>query len=178
MLYAVLCEGTAEQEIVTVLLKNKLLKFTESELLFGKILRYRSGKSFFRECLSYDFDSDEEIIIYRVHDSTTENFIIPKEYKNKIYKVIDIMTKPEIEMLMIYNEGLYDEYEKKGLKPSSFIKSKKQFKKDNVKSRDFQRKYWGSDKGKSLSQVIKIYHNKHSKKNMKNKKDLYFLMKN
>lgn len=38
--------------------------------------------------------------------------------------VINVITAPEIEMLIILNEGLYSEFKKSGIKPSEFCKAK------------------------------------------------------
>ncbi|KIM18269.1 hypothetical protein HW41_07185 [Apilactobacillus kunkeei] len=175
MLNAVLCEGTAEQEIINILLKNDLLKFSASKLLAGKVLRERNGKQFCQKRLNFDFD--EKIVIYRILDSTSENFKIPKVYDKKIENTIRIITKPEIEILIIFNEGMYSEFSKSNLKPSSFIKSKGIFKQYKIKSKEFQKEYWGKDNGHSLVKAINLYHNHHSKKNTKGTKDLYYLLK-
>ena len=70
----------------------------------------------------------------RVIDSKRENFKITQQYKSKIEQVIDIVTSPKIEMLIIISEGMYDDYKNSNYrKPSEYCKSKLKIK--NVKSR-------------------------------------------
>ena len=50
-----------------------------------------------------------------------KNFKISKAYKHKI-NVINIITAPEIEMLIILNEGKYSEFKKSNKNLASFVK--------------------------------------------------------
>ena len=52
----------------------------------------------------------------RVLDSRREKFKISKAYEHKI-DVINVITAPEIEMLIILNEGKYDAYKRSRKKP-------------------------------------------------------------
>jgi len=72
-------------------------------------------------------------------DSRKENFKLSKAYKDKI-NVINIITAPEIEMLIIINENKYSEYKKSKVKPSEFCKINLKMK--NVKSYHFVMKYF------------------------------------
>ncbi|MFI3215020.1 MAG: hypothetical protein R3Y24_17060 [Eubacteriales bacterium] len=51
------------------------------------------------------------ITVYRILDSRKENFKLGKLYKDKV-DVINVITAPEIEMLIIHNENKYDEFKK------------------------------------------------------------------
>ena len=62
----------------------------------------------------------DKILIIRILDSRNENFKISKAYKHKI-NVINIITAPEIEMLIILNEGKYSEFKKSNKKPSKIL---------------------------------------------------------
>ena len=55
-------------------------------------------------------------------------------------KVINVITAPEIEMLVIFNEGKYIDYKKSGKKPSEFCKTDLKF--SDVKNSDFVKKYF------------------------------------
>ena len=57
----------------------------------------------------------------RILDSRRENFKISKAYEHKV-DVINVITAPEIEMLIIFNEDKYKEFKKSGKKPSVFCK--------------------------------------------------------
>ena len=100
--------------------------------------------------------------IYRVGDKQKDKLIIPQDLKSivsnsEIYKYC---TKPELEMLLILNEGLEKEYEK--VKSSQ---SPKVFAKKNIKyngkmydqSSEFLLEYYGSYNAKSLISNIKKY---------------------
>lgn len=87
-----------------------------------------------------------------VLDSRRENFKLSKAYRLKV-DVINIITAPEIEMLVILNENKYKEYKKSGLKPNEFCKSA--LKMHRVKSPEFVKQYF-SDKD-SLVEAIRKY---------------------
>ena len=76
-------------------------------------------------------------------DSRNENFKISKAYKHKI-NVINIITAPEIEMLIILNEGKYSEFKKSNKKPSKFCKENLKMK--DLKSYDFVYSYFKDPK--------------------------------
>ena len=75
----------------------------------------------------------------RILDSRREQFKLSKAYEHKI-EVINVITAPEIEMLVILGEGKYDEYKKSGKKPSDFCKTDLKY--PNVKSTDFIKVYF------------------------------------
>lgn len=134
---ACLCEGTAEETIMNILLDNDLLIFDRSMLIEEKPLRVRKGADFEKRYLRKGFS--KPVTVIRILDSRREKFRLSKEYEQKV-QVINVITSPEIEMLIIHSEGKYKEFEKSGLKPSDFCKQKLGYK--NVKSAGFIRKYF------------------------------------
>lgn len=64
-----------------------------------------------------------------------------KAYENKI-DVVNVITAPEIEMLVIFAEGQYDEYKKSKKKPSTFCKE--DLKISDVKSTQFVESYFAN----------------------------------
>ena len=128
---ACLCEGAAEQAVIELLLDEKLI-FTRDEMLEGEPLRCRSASKFEAKYLRKGFS--EKITIYRILDSRRERFTLSTVYTKKI-DVINVITAPEIEMLIIFTEGKYNEYKKSGKKPSDYCKSN--LKHPNVKSETF-----------------------------------------
>lgn len=72
-------------------------------------------------------------------DSRRENFNLSKAYVGKI-DVVNIITAPEIEMLVVFAEGQYNEYKKSGKKPSIFCKENLKY--SNVKSTQFIEDYF------------------------------------
>lgn len=136
-LIAVLCEGTAEETIINILLDNHRLIFEREELLEEKPLRIRQASKFETTYLRKGFD--EKISIIRILDSKNENFRLSKAYSSKV-NVINIITAPEIEMLIILKENKYKEYCKSHLKPSQFCINHLRMK--NVKNKIFLEKYF------------------------------------
>ena len=122
-LVACICEGGAERTIVEILLDNNLLKFSSAQLLDGEILgrRDRSAKNFEKNHLRKEFD--EKITIVRILDSINEKYELSKLYAKKM-EIVNVVTAPEIEMLIIINENKYKEYQKvtSKRKPSDFCK--------------------------------------------------------
>lgn len=134
---AVICEGSAEEAIIDLLLDNHCLIFEREELIEEAVIRSRSGRSFEERYLRKGFR--DKISIIRILDSRNENFKISKAYMNKI-DVINIITAPEIEMLIILNENKYSEYKKSGKKPSIYCKEN--LKMNNVKNYKFVYEYF------------------------------------
>ena len=134
---ACICEGTAEEVIVSKLLDADRLIFTRDNLLDEEIIRTRSAAAFEQQYLRKGFQ--DKITVLRVLDSRRENFKMSKAYEHKI-DVINVITAPEIEMLIILNEGKYDAYKRSRKKPSDFCKE--DLRMSGVKSRVFVEKYF------------------------------------
>lgn len=102
---------------------------------------------------------NEKVTIYRILDSKNENFKIKnkikKDFKGK-YEVVDIVTSPEIEMLVIISEGRFTDYlkVKSKIKPSEYCKQSLNLRR--VKEYHFIREYF-SDVNYLIS-VIAEYH--------------------
>lgn len=148
---ACICEGSAEHAIMDILLDNKLLIFTRKEMLEGEVIRCREGKKFEVKYLRKDFA--EKISVIRVLDSRRENFKLSKVYENKI-DIINVITAPEIEMLIIFNEDRYNDFKKSKKKPSDFCKEN--LKMHEVKSYNFVKAYFSNPA--ILVGAIKKYH--------------------
>lgn len=136
-LIACLCEGSMEQAIMKILLDNNRLIFEGEQLLEEEILRCRSAKNFERDYLNKT--TNEMITVYRILDSTNENFKLSGPYLKRV-TVVNIITAPEIEMLVIHVEGKYDDYSRKRMKPSDYVKQ--HLKMGKIKSYDFAKKYF------------------------------------
>lgn len=116
---ACICEGAAEQAIMDLLLDHDLLIFGRDEMIEEEVIRCREGKKFEQKYLRKGFD--DKISVIRILDSRRENFKISKAYQHKI-DVINVITAPEIEMLIVFAEDQYKEFKKSGKKPSDFCK--------------------------------------------------------
>ena len=138
---ACICEGGAERTIVDILINNNKLKFSYEDLIDNKLLSCRCAEEFERTYLGKAFK--EKITVIRILDSHKEKFKLSKVYENKI-KVINVVTAPEIEMLIIINEKKFEEYNKvkSKIKPSVFCKSVLKLK--NVKKPNFIEAYFSN----------------------------------
>lgn len=136
---ACICEGSAENAIMDILLDNDLLIFTREEMLEEEVIRCRDGKRFEEKYLRKGFM--DKISVIRILDSRRENFKLSKAYKHKV-DVINVITAPEIEMLIIFKENKYKEFKKSGKKPSDFCKE--DLKMTEVKSYKFVKSYFAA----------------------------------
>lgn len=134
---ACICEGGAETVIMNLLLDHDLLQVKREELLEEQVLSCRSGREFETRYLRKGFT--DKVSVIRILDSRRENFKLSKAYQPKV-DVINVITAPEIEMLIILNEGKYNEFRKSGKKPSDFCKE--ELKMANVKSPEFVEGYF------------------------------------
>ena len=110
---ACICEGAAESAIIDILVDNDLLIFTREEMLEESVIRCRTAKKFEERYLRKGFDN--QISVIRILDSRREDFRLSKAYANKV-DVINIITAPEIEMLIIHNERAYERFKRSGKK--------------------------------------------------------------
>jgi hypothetical protein len=166
---ACICEGAAEQAIMELLLDNGRLIFTREQLLEEKLIRTRGARSFEREFLRKGFE--KKITVLRILDSRKANFKLSKAYEHKI-RVINIITAPEIEMLIILNENKYQEFKNSNIKPSKFCKTK--LKISNVKNYHFVKSYFSNVD--QLVECIREY--KRVSQNRKGEHGLFDLLKN
>ena len=154
---AVICEGAAEEAVIDLLLDKHLLIFEREELLEESIIRCRNAKSFENRYLRKSFD--DKISVLRILDSRKERFNLSKEYSDKV-DVVNIITAPEIEMLIIHAENKYDQYKRSSKKPSAFCKE--DLKMHSVKSYTFVKEYFNDCE--KLLNAIALYNSKAAKK--------------
>ena len=111
-----------------------------------------------------------KITVYRILDSRRENFKISKAYQHKV-EIVNVITAPEIEMLIICNEGKYEDFQKrKNMLPSEYCKSVLKMK--NVKSVSFVKEYFAD-----ISVLEKSLHEyKRLSRIRKNEKTIYDLL--
>ena len=90
---ACICEGSAEEAIIDILVDNDLLIFNREEMLEERVIRCRSAKRFEERYLRKGFD--EQISVIRILDSRREEIRLSKAY---------------------------DQFKRSGKKPSEFCK--------------------------------------------------------
>lgn len=147
---ACIAEGAAETAIMDILLDNNLLVFNREQLIDEQVLSCRSASVFERRYLRKGFNG--KITIFRILDSRREKFKLSKAYEHKV-DVVNIITAPEIEMLVILNEEKFRTFKRSGVKPSEFCKSQLGF--HNVKSYKFVSNYFSDPE--ILVSAIKKY---------------------
>ncbi len=157
-LIACMCEGGAETAIMDILLDNDLLIFNREQLIGEEVIPRMPGKVFQNQYLRMEYD--QKITILRVIDSRNENFKLSTAYQCQV-DVIDVITAPEIEMLIIVSMGKYKDYCKSGIKkPSEYCIRELKIK--NVKDQDFVSNYFADPY--FLVQSIKDYNRVHKQK--------------
>ena len=168
-LIACICEGGAETAIMDILLDNDLLVFNREQMIEESVLPRMSVKKFERRYLRMAYD--QKILILRVIDSRGEEFNLSKVYRCQV-DVINVITAPEIEMLIIASKKKYDEYCRSAFKkPSDYCKNILGIK--NAKSPTFIKEYFSDSS--FLIDSIKEYHRVHKQKNTE--ASLYDLIK-
>lgn len=155
---ACLCEGAFEKAIIELLLDNDRLIFSREDLLEGEPLRCRSASNFQKNYLNKY--TVEKVRVYRIIDSEKEKFKITGPYQKRI-EIVNIITAPEIEMLIIHAENKYDDYSKNKMKPSEYVKVHLKIR--DVKRYDFVTRYF-SDVEKLIHAIEQHHQNTKKKK--------------
>ena len=118
------CEGPSEVQLITELLVNGELVFSENQILDRRPIHFRQPKEIV--ALINTLPLEEEIVFYRIGDTQKDayNLSCLSIRKSKI-SIKKVCTKPEIEILIIINERLYSEYlkVKSEIKPKQFVKA-------------------------------------------------------
>lgn len=163
---AILCEGAFEQAVMEILLENDKLIFSRNDLWYGEILRCRSAKNFQSDYLGKS--APQTLTVYRILDSKKENFKLSGPYRKRV-SVVNIITAPEIEMLVILALDQYQQYSHKKKKPSDFVKE--DLKLPEVKSYRFVKNFF-SDVNLLINSIEKYHQNR-----KKHESTLYDLIK-
>lgn len=156
-----ICEGAAEEAVIDLMLDANRLIFHREQLIDGGVTRKRKACDIETEYLHRDYEKPVNII--RVLDSRKESFKLGKIYADR-YRIYNVYTRPEIEMLLIISEKHYDNYtqkigKEKG-KPSEYCKSIL-FPCDAVKSKKFWLDYFREPE--RLIGAIRRYHQLHGR---------------
>lgn len=163
-------EGSAEEAIIKKLFDNDKLIFKSDDLygedkLIRSFSRTRKGRNFARENLQMDY-GEQHVNIVRILDSKNEKFNLGKEYEERIesgeIRIFNILTRPEIEILIIINEGHYSNFtnKSKGIDANNYCKVELNMK--EVKRKSFVSNYFYNVE--ILINSIQDYKKLHSKK--------------
>ncbi|NCC79767.1 MAG: hypothetical protein EOM07_09230 [Clostridia bacterium] len=119
-----ICEGKAEEDIMNMLLDHDMLIFDRSDLIDHKVVKRSSVQSIQEKYLSISYG--KPVYILRIIDSRTEAFKLSKVYEERYgNKILNLLTRPEIEILIIIKNGDFDTYTRKyksRIKPSQYCK--------------------------------------------------------
>ena len=157
ILYALIAEGGSEQAVLEILIENNLLVFPKEQIFKEQVLRTRAASSFQKKHLQQGL-GNTKLIVYRILDSRGENFNLSAPYRNKVQEVIDLLTRPEFEMLFIIHFNDYASYRRVSsrMNPSDFAKEKYAQRVGNVKSREDVFAFW-NDRPQDLVAAIREY---------------------
>ncbi len=172
----IMTEGSDELAFVNVLLEKGILKFKKEELLLEQAFHARQIKGVLIVNIQ-GLPSGDTVSIYRIGDKLSDKLTIPKDIlPEKIKDKYDISTTPELEILFILNEGLYDEY----LKVKSIKKPSEFYKSQNVsykKQSSFVKDYFESMSNDEIINLINLYVSKHGKAHKPNQLTLKEIIK-
>ncbi|MCS4486849.1 hypothetical protein [Staphylococcus americanisciuri] len=150
---ALICEGECEKYIIDKLLDENRLFFNRSRLIDEKALggEFRNATKFTQKYLTLKYENKITIIL--VVDKQHE-LKLKKMFSHNVDQQLCVVTRPEIEMLMIMAMNKYKEYQKvkSDQKPSLFMNQLTGKKVKNIKFvEDFYIQY-------DLIDAIKKYH--------------------
>jgi hypothetical protein len=164
-----LCEGGAEIAIMNMLLDEDLLIFNRDMLVKEQVHPRLPVRKIESKFLNKSYA--KKVVIVRIIDSKNEQLKLKKVYRQK-FDNEKILTKPEIEIIIIHDFNKYSEYckVKSSKKPSEYCKSELNL--HDVKDKDFMNRYFDGDVDKLLN-ALKTYKSKCSKDH----KTIYDLVK-
>lgn len=119
------CEGSAEAAILETLIESGDVAIPASRIVenpeTGKpYTTSRSGSAISERFLNFNYGG-RPLRIVRLLDSRNEKFILKRGYEGKA-TVETLLTRPEIEILVIHHLDAYDQWSRSGKKPSVFCK--------------------------------------------------------
>lgn len=139
------CEGTAEEDVINWLLDEDKLLFSRKNLVGehrGKVTRLRTAKKIENKILGFDFD--KSVVIFRIIDSKNEKFQLGNLYRESC-GVVNYVTNPEIEILIITINGDLQKYMKKFSRIKASEYAKDEYKIKNIKQKGTFREVFGND---------------------------------
>lgn len=157
-------EGAAEGVIIKRLYESGLLvtppqHIVRDVMTFEPFTRLRVAKKIAQSYLNvgYQTDTASELLVARIVDSETPSFVFPGQYKDMAI-VRNFATSPEVEMLAIYKENKWNDWERQSrknhnLKPSEYCMQNLGLR--EIKSTAFLLEYW--DDAEELCSCIKQY---------------------
>ena len=114
------CEGNSEVYLLRSLIEKGMIVFDSQIFMDGPIYARQIQRY---KALLLTVPTTEEIIVYRIGDTLTDELDL-RGFEARSITVKKICTKPEIELLIIIQEGLLNAFEKSKsfIRPKEFIK--------------------------------------------------------
>lgn len=157
----ILCEGSNEKKIIEILLQHDKLKFTQNDLI--GLVPYHARQLTSPVIVSALNMYHGNFDIYRIGDKQNDELKIPRDLKHRIGSIKKYCTKPELEILLILNEGLYQNFLSLGRnKAKQYAKEKISL---NKKRYDNSTQFYDDYYGNNINTLIdNIYEYKRVKK--------------
>jgi hypothetical protein len=149
-----LCEGGSERDLIEKGLDEKAFRFTRDDVLDGRAFAAKQISPEIHSLLVM-LPRDEPLFFYRIGDTLHDELDL-QGFLDRPCQVLKYCTKPEIEMLFIIHEGLYDQYQRQG---SSIKRKPKEFAKKFIKDFDFDDELEKLDFSKDLLMYKKKHKN-------------------
>ncbi len=115
------CEGNTEVYLMESLLRNGQIHFSD-RLFTGHPLHCPQALRKYRQRL-LRLPFDEKIVVYRIGDTLKDKLDV-RGMELRDIQEIKLCTRPEIEVLILLREGLYEAYAKtkSRIRPKTFLK--------------------------------------------------------
>lgn len=168
MKYLILCEGPNEKKIIDILLEHGKLIVSQDDLV-GRVSYHarqiHKSAMVIGQLRMYNGETE----IWRIGDKQGDKLAIPKEFKTQIKSVTKYCTLPELEVLLILSEGLYQEYEKEKarfrVQPKEFAKEHIAWNRSSYKGdTKFYEAYYGQDVSKLIRAIREYKQRNHAHK--------------
>ncbi len=177
MKYLILCEGSNELTLINLLLESNKLKIKKEDLI--NLVPFNVKQLSNPTIISHLTTYNKPVTVLRIGDTQRDRFSIPNELKHIVSKdrIIKYCTLPELEILLIINEGMYKQFIKSGeKKPKTFAKRNIIYNKIRYnQSNEFLKMYYGGKRISCLINNLKEY--KKLKKHNNDEKYLIDLIK-
>lgn len=141
------CEGVAEQVVITKLIEEDRIVVPDDKVVRDRDgqpwTRLKKAKDVQREYLWTDYPNG--LVVARIVDVNPGRLVFDKPYRLRDIRVLDFVTRPEIERLVLVKEGQLGAFEarrgrERQLNASDWCVQKLGF--SDVKSQEFLETYW------------------------------------
>lgn len=164
MKYLIMCEGANEKKIIEILMKNQKLKIDYDDLVGRQVYQARQIKNNPNVTTPLKIYGGK-VEILRIGDKQSDKLVIPQDFKEQIEKVTLYCTLPELEVLLIISENLYQEFIKvkttkraKVFAKENITYNKKRYKNDTK----FYEEYYANDITKLIEAICRYRQLNHS----------------